>query len=132
MAMIKRIELLKVSNIGYQVLKGLHLSSVICLNARWREENKLTRNPNSFGPLANLPDYSFTNGRPVPFGSNQKKRIDKQREYLVRIKKLVGEIDHAVERHAEIQRSIEEDKQKRIDHKLKEKGKLLLTCDIAE
>lgn len=45
----------------------------------------LTLNPNSFGPLANFPDYSFKDGRPVPYGINQKRKIEKNREYAVGI-----------------------------------------------
>lgn len=31
-------------------------------------EIKMRVNPNSFGPLANLPDYSYMDGRPTPMG----------------------------------------------------------------
>ena len=43
----------------------------------------LTANPNTFGPLTNLPDYTFKDGRPTPLGVRQKARLDKQRDYAV-------------------------------------------------
>lgn len=43
----------------------------------------LTNNPNKFGPLTNLPDYTFKDGRPTPLGIRQKARLDKQRDYAV-------------------------------------------------
>lgn len=43
----------------------------------------LTANPNSYGPLTNLPDYTFKTGKPVPLGIRQKAQLDKQREYAV-------------------------------------------------
>lgn len=132
MALLNQTPLLKVSQIGYQLLNELHVSSTICIYHKWREEKKLPQNPNSFGPLTNLPDYSFANGKPVPYGSNQKRRIDAQRGHLVRIQELAGEIDYAVERHARIQKEIQEKKQRIIDSKLKEKGKVLLTSGSAE
>ncbi|XP_014210505.1 39S ribosomal protein L52, mitochondrial [Copidosoma floridanum] len=97
-------------------------------DVKWRENRNLPRNPNSFGPLTNLPDYSFTDGRPVPYGTNQKRRIDKQREHLIKIKKLVGEVDRAVERHKCLQEKIQQEKQQIIDGKLKEKGKKILAA----
>lgn len=37
-------------------------------DARWRNENGLPANRSSFGPLTNLPDYTFMDGRPTPLG----------------------------------------------------------------
>lgn len=93
---------------------------------KWRRDNKLPYNPTSFGPLTNLPDYSFKDGRVVPFGCNQKKRIDEQRNNLIKIKQLVGEIDMAVERHKLRLEQAAMMNQRIIDGKLKEKGQKLL------
>lgn len=38
------------------------------LDRKWRERRGLPENPNAFGPLTNLPDYSFLDGRPTPLG----------------------------------------------------------------
>lgn len=43
----------------------------------------LPPNPNKDKTLLDLPDYSFLDGRPTPYGSRQKLRIEKQRQYTV-------------------------------------------------
>ncbi|XP_043474220.1 39S ribosomal protein L52, mitochondrial [Leptopilina heterotoma] len=108
------------------LVNGFKTSSVPCIDQKWRKQRGLTLNPNRFGPLTNLPDYSFKDGRTVPLGVNQSKRLNKNREYAEKIVKLVGEVDYAVERYY---RLIEEKKQERdeiLRNKLKPKGQLLL------
>lgn len=85
----------------------------------------LTTNPNKFGPLTNLPDYSFLDGRAVPLGMNQKRRMEKQLEYHQRIVELSAEVDFARDRYAKMQADQAEEKKSIIDGKLKRKGKKL-------
>ncbi|XP_011879513.1 PREDICTED: 39S ribosomal protein L52, mitochondrial [Vollenhovia emeryi] len=108
------------------VVKGFHQSCVQYLDQRWRQKRGLTRNPNTFGPLTNLPDYIFKDGKPTPLGVRQKARLDKQREYAAKIIKLVSEIDHAVERHHRLKEKEKQERQQILDNKLKPKGDLLL------
>lgn len=42
------------------------------IDRKWREEHGLPKNSNSFGPLTNLPDYTFLDGRPTPLGVSAK------------------------------------------------------------
>ncbi|KAJ8676016.1 hypothetical protein QAD02_011802 [Eretmocerus hayati] len=126
------ISLFKVSNFN-RLLRNFHQSSVSYVNVKWREDNNLTRNPNSFGPLTNLPDYSFKDGRPTPYGSNQKKKIDQQRETLQRIKKLSDEVDYAKERYQRLVKETEEYRRQILERKLKRKGdRALLELTIDE
>ncbi|KYQ58064.1 39S ribosomal protein L52, mitochondrial [Trachymyrmex zeteki] len=108
------------------VVNGFHLSCVHHINQRWRQKRGLTANPNTFGPLTNLPDYIFKDGRPTPLGVRQKARLDKQRDYAAKIIKLVGEVDFAVENHARMQEKKKEERQEILNNKLKPKGDLLL------
>ncbi|KAL6420482.1 hypothetical protein ACFW04_014466 [Cataglyphis niger] len=108
------------------VINGFHQSCMRYLNQRWRKKCGLTVNPNAFSPLTNLPDYTFKDGKPTPLGIRQKARLDRQRDYAARIIKLVGEIDYAVERHANLQKEEKQRKQQILDFKLKPKGDLLL------
>nr|XP_012215919.1 PREDICTED: 39S ribosomal protein L52, mitochondrial [Linepithema humile] len=113
-------------HINYITINGFHQSCVQHLNQKWREKRGLTSNPNTFGPLTNLPDYTFKDGKPTPLGIRAKARLEKQSEYAVKIIKLVGEVDHAVERHAKLQKENEQRRQQILDNKLKPKGDLLL------
>ncbi|XP_011634355.1 39S ribosomal protein L52, mitochondrial [Pogonomyrmex barbatus] len=66
------------------VVNEFHQSCVQHLDQRWREKRGLTVNPNAFGLLTNLPDYTFKDGRPTPLGIRQKARLDKQRNYAAK------------------------------------------------
>lgn len=46
----------------------MHTSLVTCIDQDWRREKRLAQNPNSEGPLTNLPDYTYMDGRPTPLG----------------------------------------------------------------
>jgi large subunit ribosomal protein L52 len=122
MVYIPRVTILKISNTSLQLIRKFHCNPVMSLNLKWREDNKLPVNPNSFGPLTNLPDYSFTDNRVVPYGIGQKNRIDKQRELLIKMKKLVNEVDNAILKNEQLKLKAEEEKQKILNSKLKKKG----------
>lgn len=105
-------------------------TSITCLDIKWREKKGLTINPNSDGPLLNLPDYSYTNNvKPVPYRSRQLRRIQKHQDYMRRIVQLVGEVDYAVERHARLLREEEERRKQILDSKLKPKGQELISSN---
>ena len=123
MATVTQAALLRIPQINLQLIKKLHCSLVVCESAsKWREQRKMSKNKTAFGPLTNLPDYSFKDGKVVPYGSHQKRRIDEQKENLLKIKKLVSEVDFAVERYRMLQEKAEEEKRQILDRKLKEKG----------
>lgn len=45
----------------------LHITGVK-FDIVWRLNRRLPRNPTSAGPLTDLPDYTFMDGRPAPLG----------------------------------------------------------------
>ncbi|XP_046749900.1 39S ribosomal protein L52, mitochondrial isoform X2 [Diprion similis] len=106
-------------------VRRLSTSLTLQLDQRWRSKRGLTENPNTFGPLTNLPDYSFKDGRPTPLGVRHRERLEKQREYAERIIKLTQEIDYAVERHDRLKKEEAAKNQAILDRKLKPKGKLM-------
>ncbi|XP_039955535.1 39S ribosomal protein L52, mitochondrial [Bactrocera neohumeralis] len=101
-------------------------TAIRALDQKWREQKGLPGNPNAFGPLTNLPDYSFLDGRATPLGSNQKRRLKKQQEIAAKIVTLSGELDFAKKRYARIQTEEAAAKENVIKNKLKPKGHLLL------
>lgn len=106
----------------------------------------MPENPNAFGPLTNLPDYTYLDGRPTPLGvsiplnslkyrpnhlhfhfkANQKRRLIKQQEIATRIVELSGELEFAKQRHERLKANAESEKQRLIRSKLKPKGHFLL------
>ncbi|CAG2062818.1 unnamed protein product [Timema podura] len=85
--------------------------------------NGLCANPNGFGPLTNLPDFSYKDGRKTPLGVGQQARLLKQREFAKTVVKFCKEMDFAVERHNRLQKEEEQNRQRILDSKLKPKGK---------
>lgn len=47
--------------------RAIHLSG-INMNIIWRRNRRLPKNPTQEGPLTDLPDYTFMDGRPTPLG----------------------------------------------------------------
>ncbi|XP_076645344.1 mitochondrial ribosomal protein L52 [Halictus rubicundus] len=109
------------------ILNDFHTSSAKCLHQDWRKKKGLPENPNVCGPLITLPDFSYKDNRPTPYGANQLKRIRKHQEYMKRVEKCVAEIDYAVAKHAKLLQEKEEQKRQILANKLKPKGQLLIT-----
>ncbi|KAK4876660.1 hypothetical protein RN001_009166 [Aquatica leii] len=110
----------------HQQIRYVQTTGISCLDQRWREARGLPMNPNASGVLTDAADYSYLDGRPVPYGTRQKNRIIKQKQITETIIKLSGEIDFAVERHKQLQIDEEQRKQQIISNKLKPKGLTLL------
>lgn len=108
------------------VVSGFHTTSGTYLDQYWRQKKGLPTNPNASGPLLNLPDFSYKDNRPSPYGSHQLQRIKKNQQYAERVLQLIGEVDYAVERHARMLKEEKEKKQQILDSKLKPKGTALI------
>ncbi|XP_034477355.1 39S ribosomal protein L52, mitochondrial [Drosophila innubila] len=102
------------------------LTAVRAIDQKWRAAKGLPENPNAFGPLTNLPDYTFLDGRTTPLGSNQKKRLIKQQETAAKIVELSSELEFAKQRHERLKSEAQAEKQRIMQNKLKPKGHLLL------
>ncbi|KAF5270007.1 hypothetical protein FQR65_LT05806 [Abscondita terminalis] len=109
-----------------RLVRGIQTTSFNCLDQRWREARGLPMNPNASGVLTDSADYTYLDGSPVPYGTRQKNRINKQKEIAQRIIQLSSEIDYAVERHQKLRIDEEQRKQNIIHNKLKPKGVSLL------
>jgi len=111
---------------AWKNIRFIHTSSSLKIDHKWRAKNRLSVNPNAEGPLTNLPDYTYMDGRPTPLGKRQMQRVLLQRELAQKIVTGSWEIDYAIERHKKLKDEEANAKQKIIDSKLKPKGNLLL------
>ncbi|XP_021699960.1 39S ribosomal protein L52, mitochondrial [Aedes aegypti] len=91
------------------------------------DEKHLARNPNKSGPLTDLPDYSFLNGRVTPLGARQTKRLLQQQEIANKIVTMSKEMDYAVERYKSLQEEKQNRNKKIVSNYLKPKGFALLS-----
>ena len=74
----------------------LSISSALCAGQRWRIKNGLPTHRNDYGPLTDLPDWSYVDGTPGKLGSGQIKRLKKNEEVTEKILRSISELDLAV------------------------------------
>lgn len=98
----------------------------MCLDQRWRREQRLPRNPNSDGPLTNSPDYSYLDGRPVPIGARRMERIEKRKLLAAKIVTMLEELDFAKKRFEASKMEPVALPEEAVIAQLKPKGHLLL------
>lgn len=103
---------------------GFHTTHQLCLDQSWRQQKGLSENPNSYGILTNGADYSYKDGKPTPYGTGQRKRIDTQRQYVAKMIQLSKQIDGAIAKHAKLQKDEQAAAQSLLDKRLKPKGQL--------
>nr|XP_057925117.1 39S ribosomal protein L52, mitochondrial [Doryrhamphus excisus] len=92
---------------------------------KWRKEHGLARSGTEYGPLTDLPDWSFADGTPAPPMKGMLRRRQEREELARRIVMLNSEMDRGMESW----REKKDEAQRMEEHKksllLKAKGKLL-------
>ncbi|CRK99742.1 CLUMA_CG012962, isoform A [Clunio marinus] len=111
---------------NYVNTKFIHTSGSNFIDHKWREANRLCRNPNTEGPLTDLPDFTYMDGRPTPFGRAQKFRLINQQRLAEKIYTGTKEIEFAINRHKKLKEDEIKNKQDILDSKFKRKGHHLL------
>nr|AII98118.1 BLTX812 [Nephila pilipes] len=102
-----------------------HLHSCLVLQesvANWRLRQKLPAKGREYGPLTDLPDWSYADGRPAPLSEACKRKIKLNQEYLDQIIKLTKEVDKCKELNQLKAAREEENRKKAIQNRLKPKG----------
>ncbi|XP_028285342.1 large ribosomal subunit protein mL52 [Parambassis ranga] len=93
---------------------------------KWRTEHGLARSGTEYGPLTDLPDWSYADGRPAPPLKGQLRRRKEKEALARRIVMLSSEMDRGIE----MQKQKEAEAKRMEEHKksllLKPKGKLLM------
>ncbi|RUS76401.1 hypothetical protein EGW08_015831 [Elysia chlorotica] len=85
----------------------------------YRDHEKTMRHRNL--PLLDLPDYSYTDGRPTELSLSQARRQEKNYELAKHIVQLVGEMKQAENLHREQQEAEVTRQRQRLDSRLREK-----------
>ncbi|XP_003977983.2 large ribosomal subunit protein mL52 [Takifugu rubripes] len=96
------------------------------IGEKWRKEHGLARTGTEYGPLTDLPDWSYSDGRPAPPMKGYLRRKQENEVLARRIVMLNEEVDRGIETWKKKQ---EEDKMKEEHRKsllLKPKGKALM------
>ncbi|XP_074480034.1 large ribosomal subunit protein mL52 [Sebastes fasciatus] len=93
---------------------------------KWRKEHGLARSGTEYGPLTDLPDWSFADGRPAPLMKGQLRRKQEREDLARRIVMLNSEVDSGMEAWSEKQEAAKRTEEHKKSLLLKPKGKLLM------
>ncbi|KAF1380691.1 hypothetical protein PFLUV_G00166500 [Perca fluviatilis] len=93
---------------------------------KWRKEHGLSRSGTEYGPLTDLPDWSFADGRLAPPMKGQLRRKQEREVLARRIVMLNSEVDRGMEVWSEKQEEAKRMEEHKKSLLLKPKGKLLM------
>uniref|UniRef100_A0AAY5K8X2 Large ribosomal subunit protein mL52 n=1 Tax=Esox lucius TaxID=8010 RepID=A0AAY5K8X2_ESOLU len=93
---------------------------------KWRTENGLARRGTEYGPLTDLPDWSFADGRLAPPLKGQLRRKQEREALARRVVALSSEVDKGMEAWRGKQDEAKRMEEHRKSLLFKPKGKLLL------
>ncbi|XP_062305485.1 39S ribosomal protein L52, mitochondrial [Osmerus eperlanus] len=105
-----------------------HLSTTCCVRGglKWRLEHGLARSGSEYGPLTDLPDWSFADGRPAPPMKGQLRRKEERETLTRRIVALETEVDKGMDQWKQKQELSKEMEVQKNSLLLKRKGNSLL------
>ncbi|XP_009425743.1 large ribosomal subunit protein mL52 isoform X3 [Pan troglodytes] len=64
-------------------VRRLHCSAAAWAGGQWRLQQGLAANPSGYGPLTELPDWSYADGRPAPPMKGQLRRKAERETFAV-------------------------------------------------
>ncbi|XP_044143859.1 39S ribosomal protein L52, mitochondrial [Bufo gargarizans] len=106
----------------YPWKRALHSSALQCAAQDWRIKHGFARSGSEYGPLTDLPDWSFADGRPGPPWKGQIRRKEENKELARRIVLLSNEIDQGIKNWTEKQERIKEKQLLKQKNQLKAKA----------
>ncbi|XP_055471618.1 39S ribosomal protein L52, mitochondrial isoform X1 [Psammomys obesus] len=104
-------------------VRRLHCSVAARAGGQWRLQQGLAANPSGYGPLTELPDWSFADGRPAPPMKGQLRRKAQREKLARRVVLLTQEMDAGLQAWKLRQQKLEEERKQK--NPLKPKGTLL-------
>nr|XP_033779493.1 39S ribosomal protein L52, mitochondrial [Geotrypetes seraphini] len=116
--------------VGLRLTAGMtvrHFScgSIHCAGKTWRVSHGFAPSDSEYGPLTDLPDWSFADGRPGIPWKGQLRRREQQEKFVRRVIMLNKEMDHGIRVWEEAQDKAAMQQEEKRKIRLKEKGALL-------
>ncbi|XP_060475176.1 large ribosomal subunit protein mL52 isoform X1 [Panthera onca] len=105
-------------------VRKLHSSVAARAGSQWRLQQGLAANPSGYGPLTELPDWSYADGRPAPPMKGQLQRKAQREKFARRVVLLSQEMDAGLQAWQLRQQKLQEEERKQ-KNALKPKGALL-------
>jgi len=76
-------------------------SSLLCAGSKWRLKQGLGKCGNEYGPLTDISDWSYADGRPAPLWPSEIKRREKQKQLAGQAIELISELKFAKKHYRE-------------------------------
>ncbi|OCU01256.1 39S ribosomal protein L52, mitochondrial-like isoform X2 [Xenopus laevis] len=76
--------------------RNVHSSALRCAGQDWRVRRGFARSGSEYGPLTDLPDWSFADGRPAPPWKGQIRRKEEREAFAHRVVLLSTEMDQGM------------------------------------
>ncbi|XP_055147852.1 large ribosomal subunit protein mL52 isoform X1 [Symphalangus syndactylus] len=102
-------------------VRRLHCSTAAWAGGQWRLQQGLAANPSGYGPLTELPDWSYADGRPAPPMKGQLRRKAERETFARRVILLSQEMDAGLQAWQLRQQKLQEEQRKQ-ENALKPKG----------
>ncbi|KAM9424505.1 large ribosomal subunit protein mL52 [Pholidichthys leucotaenia] len=106
--------------------RQLSMTCGVQAGQKWRKEHGLSTSGSEYGPMTDLPDWSFADGRPAPPMKGYLRRRQEREVLARRIVMLNSEVDRGVEAWKEREEEARRMEEHRKSLLLKPKGKLLM------
>ncbi|XP_073509367.1 large ribosomal subunit protein mL52 [Phyllobates terribilis] len=92
----------------YPWKRSLYSSALLCAAQDWRIKHGFARSGSEYGPMTDLPDWSFADGRAAPPWKSQNRRKEENKELASRIIMFSKEMDQGMKKWTEKQDSLKE------------------------
>ncbi|XP_074150336.1 large ribosomal subunit protein mL52 isoform X1 [Sminthopsis crassicaudata] len=103
-------------------VRRLHLSVAGRAGSAWRIQQGLAASPSGYGPLTELPDWSYADGRCAPPMKGQLHRKAQREKLARRIVLLSQEMDAGLKKWEQQQQEKRQEEENRQQNMLKPKG----------
>ncbi|XP_033626695.1 39S ribosomal protein L52, mitochondrial-like [Asterias rubens] len=111
-----------IRNSSWVLFRSISTGGNVQAGKSWRISQGESQSGRDYGPLVDLPDWKYADGRPAPLGSGQLKRQQEQRQIAERIDRLASEMTAAIQITQNEERTRQRKQDERNQHKLKAKG----------
>ncbi|KAM8961516.1 large ribosomal subunit protein mL52 [Pelodytes ibericus] len=104
--------------------RGLQSSAPQCAGQVWRIRHGFARSDSEYGPLTDLPDWSFADGRPAPPWKGHTKRNEEREAFTRRVILLSTEMEQGLKKWNENQQALRDEQLQKQKMQLKHKAVL--------
>ncbi|MCJ8731363.1 hypothetical protein PDJAM_G00198740 [Pangasius djambal] len=109
-----------------QTVRPFSSTCAVHAGKKWRLENGLAWTGSEYGPLTDLPDWSYADGSPAPPLKGQVRRQKQREDFARRAVNLSAEVDQAIRTWRSEKEEQQRAREQLKSSMLKPKGKMLL------